>query len=153
MLAHSFPTSIGRLTAVEYNGLLTRILFANHTPGNMPQGESPVLIEAERQITDYLSGKRRDFDLPLDIRCSGFRKDVMDAMARIPYGTTVTYGELAEMSGHPNAARAVGNVCKTNPLPLIYPCHRVVPSTGGIGAYGGTPKVKEYLLRIEGALQ
>lgn len=153
MLAHSFSTVIGRLAAVESDGFITAVLLSNHPPGNMPEGTSPVLIEAERQITEYLSGQRRSFDLPVRTDFDGFRKDVMEAMLRIPYGKMMSYAELARESGHPNAYRAVGTVCRTNPLPLIYPCHRVIPSTGGIGAYGGTPEVKERLLRIEGALQ
>ncbi len=153
MLAHSFSTIIGRLTAVESDGRITMVMLDNHPQANIAEGATPLLLEAERQITEYLSGERRGFDLPVGLECDGFRKDVMEAMARIPYGTTVSYGELARRSGHPDAYRAVGTVCRLNPLPLIYPCHRVVPSGGGIGAYGGTPEVKEKLLRLEGALQ
>ncbi len=101
MLAHSFSTDIGRLTAVESDGRVVMILLANHPPADMAEGETRLLLETERQITQYLSGERGDFDLPVGTGFIGFRKDVMDAMARIPYGTTVSYGELARDPGTP----------------------------------------------------
>ena len=147
MLAHSFDTIIGRLTAVESDGRLIMLSF-----GELPDidvGKTPLLLETERQIREYFDGKRKQFDLPTDIQCDGFRKDVMETMRRIPYGTTMSYGCIAKSCGHPGAARAVGTVCRKNPLPIIYPCHRVVPSSGGIGNYSGPPGMKEKLLKIE----
>jgi len=148
MLAHSFYTDIGRLSAVEYEGRLVMLLFGGRPP-EAEEGTSPVLLETERQIREYLSGIRMSFELPLGIRFSGFRKDVTDAMMNIPYGSTMTYGQLAEASGHPGASRAAGSVCRKNPLPLIIPCHRVIPSSGGIGNYSGPEGMKEKLLTIE----
>ena len=151
MLAHSFSTVLGPMTAVESDGRVTMLLYSGSPPEGAETGTSPLLIKTETQVREYLSGNRKGFDLPIDGGFEGFSEEVMDAMSRIPYGSTVTYGELAEMSGHPGAARAVGTVCRKNPLPLIYPCHRVVPSSGGIGNYSGAPGAKEYLLKTEGS--
>lgn len=147
MLAHSFDTIIGRLTAVESDGRLIMLSFGELL--DIDVGKTPLLLETERQIREYFDGKRKQFDLPVDIRCDGFRKDVMETMRGIPYGTTMSYGCIAKSCGHPGAARAVGTVCRKNPLPIIYPCHRVVPSSGGIGNYSGPPGMKEKLLKIE----
>ena len=152
MLAHSFSTVLGPMTAVESDGHLVMLLYSGSPPDGAETGASPLLAETEKQVKEYLSGKRDVFDLPVNGGFEGFSEEVMDAMSRIPYGSTMTYGELAEMSGHPGAARAVGTVCRKNPLPLIYPCHRVVPSSGGIGNYSGAPGAKGYLLRMEGSL-
>ena len=147
MLAHSFDTIIGRLTAVESDGRLIMLSFGELL--DIDVGKTPLLLETERQIREYFDGKRKQFDLPTDIQCDGFRKDVMETMRGIPYGTTMSYGCIAKSCGHPGAARAVGTVCRKNPLPIIYPCHRVVPSSGGIGNYSGPPGMKEKLLKIE----
>ena len=150
MLAHTFDSPAGRITAVESDGLLIHIAFDGI--GGIPQGTSDLLEATERQICEYLSGERRTFDLPIGFNGTEFATDVMEAMRRIPYGTVVTYSELAEMSGHPGANRAVGSACARNPLPIIVPCHRVVPSGKGIGKYSGPPFMKNILLRIEGYL-
>ena len=147
MLAHSFDTIIGRLTAVESDGRLIMLSFGELL--DIDVGKTPLLLETERQIREYFDGKRKQFDLPTDIQCDGFRRDVMETMRGIPYGTTMSYGCIAKSCGHPGAARAVGTVCRKNPLPIIYPCHRVVPSSGGIGNYSGPPGMKEKLLKIE----
>ena len=147
MLAHSFDTVLGILTAVESDGHIVMLRF-----GGLPDidtGETPLLLETERQIREYIAGERRQFDLPVDIQCDGFRREVMEAMAGIPYGKTMSYGRIAKSCGHPGAARAVGTVCRKNPLAIIYPCHRVVPSSGGTGDYSGPPGMKEKLLAIE----
>ena len=147
MLAHTFDTPIGKLTFISDGTCVTGIRF-----GVFPDGEQssvPILKEAESQILEYLSGTRRQFDLPLAPFEDGFSGEVYEAMARIPYGSVMTYGELAEISGHPRASRAVGSACRRNPLPIIIPCHRVVPASGGIGNYRGPDGVKSFLLRLE----
>lgn len=107
--------------------------------------------QAISELEEYFAGKRRDFSVPLDwLGATGFRPQTQDLLANIPYGETVTYGELAEMAGRPRAARAAGSACATNPLPLLRPCHRVLRSDGSIGQYGGTSEVKRYLLELEG---
>lgn len=108
---------------------------------------------AARQIAEYLCGERRSFDLGLDLEeMPPFRRRVLEELARIPYGETVSYGELAERCGRPAAARAVGNAVGRNPAPVVLPCHRVIRSDGSPGAYGGGRERKQRLLRLEGAL-
>ena len=109
------------------------------------------LDEAARQLGEYFAGARTVFDVPLDRRARrGFRGEVLDSLETVRFGETVTYGELAERTGRPRAARAVGTAMATNPIAIIVPCHRVLPSGGGVGSYAGTPAVKEFLLRLEG---
>ena len=108
------------------------------------------LDAAARELDEYFAGRRRAFDLPLDLRLShGFRRIVLGRLTEIGYGTTASYGEVADAAGNPRAARAVGSACRTNPLPLLVPCHRVVRIDGSIGQYLGGVEAKELLLRME----
>lgn len=105
----------------------------------------------ERQIHEYLSGSRHTFGLPIALQAAPFHRQVLKEVARIPYGATKTYGELAHRIGAPRAARAVGAANARNPLPLIIPCHRVL-ARNGLGGYGGGLELKKKLLILEGAL-
>jgi methylated-DNA-[protein]-cysteine S-methyltransferase len=103
-----------------------------------------------RQLDDYFAGRRRHFDVPVDLRMvSGFRRDVIERIATIEYGTTWTYADLARSTGRPAAVRAVGTACGRNPVPVIVPCHRVVRSDGTTGQYRGGPEAKVSLLSLE----
>ncbi|MFJ4267944.1 methylated-DNA--[protein]-cysteine S-methyltransferase [Paenarthrobacter nicotinovorans] len=115
--------------------------------------EAPLrLDDAARELDEYFAGKRRDFDLLLDFRLSrGFRLNVLRHLPRIPYGNTASYAQVAQAAGSPNAVRAVGTACATNPLPVIVPCHRVVRSDGNFGGYLGGPEAKRALLTLEAA--
>jgi methylated-DNA-[protein]-cysteine S-methyltransferase len=110
--------------------------------------------EERRELEDYFEGRRQNFDVPVDwsLTSPGFRSRALHAVARIPYGKTKTYSEVAKSAGNPRAFRAAGTACGHNPVPLIVPCHRVVQSGGGIGNYGGGPEMKRGLLGLEGAL-
>jgi methylated-DNA-[protein]-cysteine S-methyltransferase len=109
--------------------------------------------DVRRQLDDYFEGRRRAFDLGVDLRAvGGFHKDVLTELARVPYGELTTYGALAARAGRPQAARAVGTAMNRNPIPIVLPCHRVVGSTGKLVGYGGGLHRKEQLLRLEGAL-
>jgi methylated-DNA-[protein]-cysteine S-methyltransferase len=109
--------------------------------------------DARRELDEYFSGQRRSFDLSIDLRgAAPFTAEVLDQLARVPYGQTATYGELASRVGHPRAARAVGTVMNRNPVPIVLPCHRVVGASGSLVGYGGGLERKEQLLRLEGAL-
>lgn len=108
------------------------------------------LAAALAQLEEYFGGKRRAFDLPLDLSGTPFQRDVWTTLAEIPYGETVSYGELAAMVGRPTAFRAVGQANGANPVPIVLPCHRVVASGGRIGGYGGGLPVKRKLLELEG---
>jgi methylated-DNA-[protein]-cysteine S-methyltransferase len=114
--------------------------------------EAPARLEdVRRQLDRYFDGKLRDFDLPLDWRLTdGFRKRAQQAIARIPYGRTRTYTEIARSAGNERAVRAAGTACGSNPLPIVVPCHRVLRSGGALGGYGGGLPMKEALLRLEG---
>ena len=147
---YSRITLIGTLSISEDgDGNLTGVYLPNSNLPEMDVSESQVISEAFEQIDEYLSGKRRAFDLPLDYGVTGFRRSVLEALERIPYGETRTYKEVAEGIGLPSAYRAVGAACAANPLPIIIPCHRVVPSSGGIGNYAGGESLKRKLLEHE----
>lgn len=111
--------------------------------------ETDTISEAFSQLEEYFNGRRRSFDLPLVWEATDFQKSVWSEIADIPYGETVTYGEIAETLGKPGSYRAVGAACGRNPLPIIIPCHRVVPSSGGVGSYGGGSTLKRNLLNLE----
>jgi len=111
------------------------------------------LEEARRELDLYFEGKLTNFDLPLDWRLSkDFRRRVLRAIARIPYGQTRNYTQMAVSAGNERAVRAAGTACGTNPIPLVVPCHRVLRSGGALGGYGGGLPMKEGLLELEGAL-
>jgi methylated-DNA-[protein]-cysteine S-methyltransferase len=107
---------------------------------------------ARRELDQYFEGRRRTFDLSLDLRAlPPFTLSVLDQLVRVPYGETTTYGALARRVGHPRAARAVGTVMNRNRIPIVLPCHRVVGATGSLTGYAGGLDVKEKLLALEGA--
>lgn len=105
------------------------------------------------QLEEYFAGRRHVFDLPLDWQLSaGFRATVLHHLATdLSYGQTASYGAVAQLAGHPRAARAVGTACSTNPLPVVVPCHRVIRADGSIGPYLGGPEAKCTLLTLEAA--
>jgi methylated-DNA-[protein]-cysteine S-methyltransferase len=110
------------------------------------------LDAAARELEEYFGGQRRVFDLPLDLSLSrGFRLLVQQHLPSIGYGQTRSYRQVAELVGRPTAVRAVGTACATNPLPVIVPCHRVLPSDGTPGRYVGGPAAKTTLLNLEAA--
>ena len=114
--------------------------------------ERPARLDgARRELDQYFAGRRREFDLPLDWRLSsGFRRRVLRATAKIPFGETSTYSRVAAAAGSPRAHRAAGTALGANPLPIVVPCHRVLRTGGALGGYGGGLEMKEELLRIEG---
>ncbi|WP_435870298.1 methylated-DNA--[protein]-cysteine S-methyltransferase [Dietzia maris] len=138
---------------VEDSGVVLEMLADRVGPRILgaPSG-SPVLDAATAQIDQYLYGRRREFDLPLDTRLArGFRGEVQQHLARVGYGRTATYREIAVELDRPGAVRAVGSACATNPLPLVWPCHRILRSDGGLGGYRGGLAAKQRLLEMESA--
>lgn len=138
---------------VEDSGVVLEMLADRVGPRILgaPSG-SPVLDAAAAQIDQYLDGRRREFDLPLDTRLArGFRGEVQQHLARVGYGRTATYREIAADLDRPGAVRAVGTACATNPLPLVWPCHRILRSDGGLGGYRGGLAAKQRLLEMESA--
>jgi methylated-DNA-[protein]-cysteine S-methyltransferase len=110
------------------------------------------LDDVRRELDEYFDGRRRDFDLRLDLRVAAFNGEVLAELARVPYGITTTYGALAASVGHPRAARAVGMVMNRNPIPIVLPCHRVVGANGSLTGYAGGLDRKLQLLQLEGAI-
>jgi methylated-DNA-[protein]-cysteine S-methyltransferase len=110
------------------------------------------LDEAARQLEDYFAGRRTTFSVPVDLRLAGgFRRQVLEQLRTIRYGTTASYAAIAAAAGRPAAVRAVGTACARNPVPLVVPCHRVVRSDGTIGQYRGGSAAKHLLLDLERA--
>ena len=145
----TLDTEIGPLTVTELNGAIAALDWGARA--TLPM-KTPLLTEAARQIKLYLAGRLRSFDLPLAPAGSPFQQRVFAAMRAIPYGTVMSYGDLARAVD--SAPRAIGGACGANPLPILVPCHRVVASgrrLGGYGGYGGLA-TKRFLLDLEGAL-
>jgi methylated-DNA-[protein]-cysteine S-methyltransferase len=106
-----------------------------------------------RELDEYFEGRRREFDLTLDLTpVADFHRVALDELARVPYGQVTTYGALATQVGKPHAARAIGGAMNRNPIPIVLPCHRVVGANGKLVGYAGGLERKELLLRLEGAL-
>ncbi len=116
--------------------------------------DAPARLDAVRRELDlYFDGKLTEFDLPLDWRLSkDFRRRALRAIARIPYGQTRSYMEVAASAGNERAVRAAGTACGSNPIPIVVPCHRVLRTGGALGGYGGGLPMKEALLKLEGVL-
>jgi methylated-DNA-[protein]-cysteine S-methyltransferase len=144
-------TPIGPLGLVASETGLEAVLFDGRRV--RPGGSSPVLDEAARQLEAYFAGDLVSFDLPLELHGTEFQRGCWLALATIPYGQTVSYGEQARRLGlGPDAARAVGAANGRNPLPIVLPCHRVIGADGSLTGFGGGLPVKRFLLEHEGAL-
>lgn len=146
-------TPIGELLLAGGADGLTLIGFPKGSMRREPEpdwifNEKP-LAEACRQLREYFAGDRRQFDLPLKLSGTDFQVSVLRALQEIPYGETVSYGEIAKRIGRPRAVRAVGAANGRNPLPIVVPCHRVIGSTGDLTGFGGGLDTKEALLRLE----
>ncbi len=156
-------TPVGTLLLAATPDGLVRVAYAREGHDNvlqaLAQRVSPRVLHAParldlaaRQLDEYFAGRRHRFELPLDRRLSaGFRRDVLDQLPSIGYGSTASYAAVAAAAGRPRAVRAVGTACATNPLPLVIPCHRVVRSDGTPGGYAGGPAAKQLLLALEAA--
>lgn len=144
---------IGPLLLVADGSGLRQILFAKN--GSAAEAEpdwqedSSALREPLRQLEAYFKGKLEAFDLRLAPEGTPFQQKVWGELCKIPYGETVSYGELARRIGNPNGSRAVGLANGSNPIPIIIPCHRVIGSNGKLTGYGGGLHIKEKLLALE----
>lgn len=139
------------LKITDDGNFITRVEYVQHACGCcLGALASPLGAEACRQLKEYFSGKRREFDLPFEIKGSEFQQALYKALLEIPYGQTVSYGQAAQLAGHKGAARACGSALSLNPLPVIVPCHRVICQDGRIGGYTPDVRYKEALLQIEG---
>lgn len=159
---------LGRLILVADHGGLAFVLFPNADLDSVGLSENdvtalpedpetavdhPVLARASQQLAQYFAGERREFDLPLHPSGNPFELDVWHALATIPYGETLSYGQQAERIGRTGAARAVGAANGRNPLPIVLPCHRVVGADGSLTGFGGGLDLKRQLLDLESGAQ
>lgn len=148
MKTRFMDSPIGGLRLYVDAGLLTRIDFDAEPVGE--RVEDPLLDEVERQLNEYFAGERREFDLPLAADGTEFQKKVWAYLRTIPYGQTVTYGQVAVDLGYePGISRAVGAANGANPIPIVVPCHRVVGSDGKLTGYAGGVARKTALLELE----
>jgi methylated-DNA-[protein]-cysteine S-methyltransferase len=139
-------TAMGKFGIRASDDVVTGIFF-----GGLPRqmGENALCREAARQIGEYMAGKRKVFELPVQLAGTGFQNAVWEALRAVPWGETRTYGQIAAMLGRENAARAVGGACRINPIPLIVPCHRIIGSNGSLTGFAGGLDMKRALLRLE----
>jgi O-6-methylguanine DNA methyltransferase len=150
MSAIATNTPVGPLTLFEEDGTIVAVEWG--WPPESDEPPAPVLERARDQIEAYFDGTLKRFDLPLAPRGTPFQQKVWQALSRIPFGATRTYGDLARELG--TAPRALGGACGRNPLPILIPCHRVLAGNRAIGGYSGMDGVdtKRFLLKLEGAL-
>ncbi len=151
MLWHRHDTPVGPvILAAREDGALTHLQFAERFSPAEEWRESPAPLDAvRRQLDEYFAGRRRVFELRLAPHGTSFQRRVWRALQAIPFGETITYGELARRVGKPRAARAVGAANGANPIAIIIPCHRVVAANGS-GGYAGGLSIKRSLLALEG---
>jgi len=144
----AYNTPFGKVTLASDGRALTMLV-----PGDrMLAGDrapNAITNAAATQLQEYFAGQRRMFDVPLNPAGTPFQREVWHALEFIPYGQTRTYAQVAESIGRPTAARAVGSANNANPIPIIIPCHRVVPASGGMGGYAFGEKMKRFLLALE----
>jgi methylated-DNA-[protein]-cysteine S-methyltransferase len=146
-------TPVGALLLVANEGGLREINFPKNgrlsTPDPEWSNDDSALGEPIRQLLAYFAGELEDFDLQLAPKGTPFQQSVWKELCAIPYGKTISYGELARRIGNPNASRAVGLANGSNPIPIVIPCHRVIGSNGKLTGYGGGLPIKEKLLALE----
>ena len=147
-------TPIGRLLIVGDDDAVRRIEFPRNGNPGRPEADWQESVrgavgETIRQLREYFAGRRSEFDLPLAPEGTEFQRTVWNRLREIPYGETISYGELAKRVGNPKASRAVGAANGQNPIPIVIPCHRVIGSNGKLTGFGGGLPVKEALLALE----
>ena len=151
---------IGKILIAAVKERVVKISFSNESSEELEKycqkhlglgirDSSEYTQNAKNQILNYLKGKTQSLDFPVIHLNSPFRKKVLEAERNIPYGETRSYGEVAQMANNPRASRAVGSANAENPLPLYFPCHRIIASNGKLGGFGGGLNVKQYLLGLE----
>lgn len=143
------PTPWGEFSAEADGQRILALRFPGSAPGRLGP-HTPIHERLAHELGEYLTGRRRQFGVPFLTHGTPFQQAVWEELAAIPYGTTITYGELACRVGRPQAARAVGQAVGANPLPILIPCHRVLPAGGGCGGFGPGPSWKRRLLALEG---
>lgn len=145
-----YDSPVGRLALMGEGDSLIALSLPNQPVPLIMERETPVLRETKKQLQAYFNGSLREFDVPIRLEGTPFRLKVWQALQQIPYGQTISYGELARRIDQPAACRAVGGANHHNPIAIIVPCHRVIAADGTIGGYGGGLPLKRALLQLEG---
>ncbi|MGD0880355.1 MAG: methylated-DNA--[protein]-cysteine S-methyltransferase [Acidimicrobiales bacterium] len=149
------PSPIGPLTLMARDGRLTHLVMADQAHATATPPESRIddefFADVNGQLDEYFAGTRTSFDVPMWLEGTEFQRRVWAQLCAIPYGETISYGELARRVGNPKAARAVGLANGRNPMAVIVPCHRVIAADGSLGGYGGGADRKTLLLDLERA--
>ena len=149
---YTFSHKYCNLFIAEENEAICRIIFQSNKTKitkDFKHCETPLIKKASKQLNEYFNGKRKVFDLPLVLHGTDFQIKVLKALQTIPYGETLSYGQLAAAIGNPKASRAVGMANNRNPIPVIIPCHRVIGSNGKLTGYAGGLELKQKLLDLE----
>ena len=150
------PSPVGALTLVAQDDLLTGLYFPGHDPAPNqafgPADADDLLRQIEKELNEYFAGERRDFTVPRRGHGTPFQQQVWAELEMIPYGTVISYAELAKRVGNPGGSRAVGGANGRNPISIIVPCHRVTQSDGSLGGFGGGLPIKRFLLELEGVI-
>src|SRR5271165_3831772 len=152
----TISSPLGWLKLVASEKGLAAILWENDDPRRVhlepthEDNKHPVLLQAERQLSEYFAGKRKSFSLALDFKGTDFQRKVWRALLEIPFGETRSYGQLAKQLGNPKAGRAVGAANGRNPIAIIAPCHRVIGASGRLIGFAGGLEAKARLLSLEG---
>ena len=147
---YSYETVLGSVTFVEEDGALLTISCSPIFEGM--EKETPLIRKAYSQLTEYLQGERKTFDLPISLKGTPFQQQVWKALCEIPYGETRSYKQIAEAIGNPKSVRAVGMANNKNPLLVVVPCHRVIGANGKLVGYAAGIEKKEFLLKLEKSL-
>lgn len=146
---------LGDLYLLEKNQKLAAIFFEQdwknyfQKQSDLEESKEKVLLETKKQLDEYFKGKRKKFEIPMQLEGTPFQIQAWKTLLKIPFGKTVSYKEQAQMAGKVKAIRAIGSANGCNQIPIIIPCHRVIASGGGLGGYSGGLKIKEYLLALE----
>ena len=144
-----YKSPIGRIEITATDKEICSLDFVQGKPAGRATRLSPALRACLKQLDEYFAGRRRIFELMLRLEGSEFQCDVWQALLDVPYGTTVSYADVAKAVKRPTAVRAVGSANGANPISIIVPCHRIIASNGGLGGYGGGLWRKEWLIQHE----
>lgn len=145
-----FDTPFGTMALDAEGAAITRLYLPNQPTPRIASRATPLLSQGREQLLEYLSGKRKEFELPLAPQGTVFQQKVWAALREIPYGQTRSYRDIARAAGCPRGFRAVGMANHRNPIPIFIPCHRVVGADGSLTGYAGGLELKRRLLELEG---
>ncbi len=146
---YDYETKLGKITFIEEEGMIIKLLFNEYTDIKIVRKETKTIKRAYIELVEYLNGKRKNFTIPLNPKGTPFQKKVWKELLKIPYGEVISYQELAKRVGNIKAQRAVGGANNKNPIPIFIPCHRVINKNNKLGGYALGLDIKKYLLELE----